>query len=284
MNYIYIYSGDLPKYAITSINNVLSVDPDSNIVLCTDRDYSFPKINNITFDEVESKLTEKVRDINYFGNNENPLWSTSLLRIFYLLDIAKFFNFDNFIHFDVDVMIYKPFKDLESFFDNSKFNITALNELDLIFSYSYTKNIECYELICEKIYKILENPFYYEEKYYDSKKLNEMMLLNIVYIENNNLFNLLPTIPDNKSKLRIIFDSITYGQYLSGVHNKLFSKNIIEESSYVGRFLIKNDVKIKFKQTPYIIFEDNKFELANLHVHSKKLNKFTSKGFECFIN
>ena len=91
MNYLYIYSGDLPKYAITSINNVLSVDPDSNIVLCTDRDYSFPNINNITFDQVESKLTKKVRDINYFGNNENPLWSTSLLRIFYLLDIANHF-------------------------------------------------------------------------------------------------------------------------------------------------------------------------------------------------
>lgn len=72
MNYIYIYSGDLPKYAVTSINNVLSVDPNSNIVLCTDRDYSFPKINNITFEQVESKLTKKVKDINYFGNNENP--------------------------------------------------------------------------------------------------------------------------------------------------------------------------------------------------------------------
>ena len=112
MNYIYIYSGDLPEYALTSINSVLSVDNEANVILCTETKYNFENVNCLTFSQVESELTKKVKEINYFENNKNSLWETSLLRIFYLLDVSNFLKLNNFIHFDVDVMIYKPFKDV----------------------------------------------------------------------------------------------------------------------------------------------------------------------------
>lgn len=266
------------------MNSVLNSDPEANIILCSDKENNLPPIRNITFEQVESRMTKKIKEINYFKDEKNPLWSTSLLRIFYLLDVVKFFKYDNFIHFDVDVMIYKSYNQLKQYFDDDKFNITSLSELDLIFSYSFTKNIENYELICNKIYEILKNPIPYEKKYYNSKKLNEMMLLNIAYIENKDLFNILPSIPDKNLKNNILFDSITYGQYLSGVHNTLFSKHLIQENSYVGRFLINNPTKVEFLNKPIVKFKEEVFELANLHVHGKNLKKFLPKGFKWLID
>ncbi len=284
MNYIYIYSGDLPDYALTSINSVLSVDNEANVILCTETKYNFENVNCLTFSQLESELTKKVKKMNYFENSTNPLWETSLLRIFYLSDIAKFLKLNNFIHFDVDVMIYKPFKDLINYFDSNKFNITTVDEIDLIFSYSFTNNIECFEEICIKIYEILENPKFYEDKYYKSKKLNEMMLLNIVYLENNHLFNILPSIPSRSRSENIIFDSITYGQYLSGAHKAKFSKYIVEESSYVGRYLLRKGPKVKFKNKPFLQIGEAKYDLANLHIHSKELEKFLPEKYECLVN
>lgn len=284
MNYIYVYSGKLPSYALESINSVLSVDKKARIILCTDQNYNFDLIENISFNEVESELTHKVKSLEYFKNEINPLWNTSLLRIFYLLDVAKKLKLDSFVHFDVDVLIYKPYENLEFLFNKNRFNITSLSELDLIFSYSCTENLKAYESICYKIYNILCNPEYYQKKYYEGKKLNEMMLLNIVFIENNELFNILPTIPNSEKYNSIIFDSITYGQYLSGVHKTVFSRNIIQENSYVGRFLIQSGTKVKFKNKPYLKFDDKKIELANLHIHGKKLKKFLPEGYKCLIN
>lgn len=284
MNYLFVYSGNLPTYALTSINTVLSVDEKANVILCTDKKHNFPYITNITFDEVESDLTRTVKNINYFKNEKNPLWSTSLLRIFYLNDISHKLELDGFIHFDTDVLIYKSYDDLKNYMDKSKFNITSLSELDLIFSYSFTENIDCFEEICTKLLEILKNPSFYEDKYYESKKLNEMMLLNIVYIENNHLFNILPTIPNVNAQSNIIFDSITYGQYLSGVHNSMFSKHIIEENSYVGRFLLRESTKVRFNNIPFINYKKRTYELANLHVHSKKLEKYLPKEYKCKIN
>ena len=266
------------------MNSVLSVEPEANIIFCSDNNSDISSVENINLIKIESKLTKKVKEIDYFKGEKNPLWSTSLLRIFYLLDASKSLKINNFVHFDTDVMVYKPVESLNSFFDNKKFNITSLNELDLIFSYSITKNLECYEEICEKVLKILENPVFYEKKYYESKKLNEMMLLNIVYIENRHLFNILPSIPTIENNKKIIFDSVTYGQYISGVHNSLFSKKIIEENSYVGRFILREAPEIKFKKIPFIKHNDHRYDLANLHVHSKKLDQYLPENYKCYIN
>ena len=105
-----------------SINSIESVDLKANIVLCSDEDNHLPNVKNVTFEQIESELTKKVKEINYFQDETNPLWATSLLRIFYLLDVVKFFDYDNFIHFDTDVMIYKSYDQLKDYFDYEKFN------------------------------------------------------------------------------------------------------------------------------------------------------------------
>ena len=52
-------------------------------------------------------------------------------------------------------------------------------------------------------------------------------------MENRELFNILPSIPDINNKTKYFFDSGTYGQYLSGA-SKNATKNIIHEDSFVS--------------------------------------------------
>ena len=57
----------------------------------------------------------------------------------------------------------------------------------------------------------------------------------------------------------------------------LSSKKTIDIDHYVGRELIKNNLKpIMKNNTPYILFKQDEFEIVNLHIHSKKLESFVN--------
>lgn len=272
MNYIYFYKGNIPTYVNHSISSVQKYDKDSKIYFISDSIVNNSEIININISSLESVETAYIKKLNYFKELNNPLWETSLLRIFYLLNAAKKLNLNYFVHFDSDVLIYKSFDEISESFKKNKLNITPVNELFLIFGYSYVDGLEAYDNICFEIIKILENAKYYQNKYYENKVLNEMILLNIAYQNNPNNFNLLNTLP---SKNKNIFDPISYGQYLSGIDKKLLSRKTVDEDHYVGREMLKKGFDVKFLDSkPQIMIEKEKFELVNLHVHKKNLEVF----------
>ena len=92
-------------------------------------------------------------------------------------------------------MIYEPYDKLKQYFKENKLNITPESERSLIFGYSFIDGIENYKIVCETILNILLNAEFYEDKYYKGNKLNEMVLMNIAYIENPDLFHILETLP-----------------------------------------------------------------------------------------
>ena len=50
------------------MNSVLNSDPEANIILCSDKENNLPPIRNITFEQVESRMTKKIKEINYSIN------------------------------------------------------------------------------------------------------------------------------------------------------------------------------------------------------------------------
>jgi len=285
MNYFLHYSGKLPPYYKISINNILSVDKEARIYICSDEKVDFKNISHCYPNELNNQFIEKVRNINYFSKRKNPLWETSLLRIYYLFAMSEVFQIKNFVHFDLDVMIYKPFKEIKNNFDKNKFNITPMTELDLIFGYSYVGSLETYYKICSDTLEILDDIKYFEDRFYNSKKINEMMILNFSMMKNPDNFHLLNTLPKYGLKNQIIFDPAQYGHYLSGVDKKFFMRSTVEEKQFIGREVLEKGFKIKFKNNiPKLIYKDEQFELVNLHIHKKNLNKFKSKNYKCFIN
>ena len=110
---------------------------------------------------------------------------------------------------------------------------------------------------------------------------SEMDLLGMVSKQNKDMFNLLPNLPYNSN---IIFDPLTYGQYLDGT--EAFPKKF-----YSGKYLNRNDVvaveiyakRISFKfakNKPSVKWNNKTYYLANLKVKSKRLDRFLPSNYK----
>ena len=243
------------------------------VYFCGDYQLKRKDVEFININDLNNEYINEVKNLNYFKNDSNLLWASSFLRIFYLYELAKKLDIDSFIHFDCDVLIYKPYKSIKNLFVEGKINITPVNEIFLNFSYSYINNLDNFKSICDCLIEIINNSKHYEKKYYDGRRLNEMIMLNIAYIKNPENFNLLRILPKNDCEY--IFDPGSYGQYIGGTHNKPFSKKFISNDHYVGRKILSEGYKIYFKNGIPVVKHSNKtYKLVNLHVHSKKLKKY----------
>ena len=127
------------------------------------------------------------------------------------------------------------------------------------------------------MYDILSNSVFYEKEFYNGNRLTEMKTLFIAYALKPDLFNLLPVLPQEK----VVFDPGSYGQYLGGVHYKRFSKKYINIEHIVGRAIKNKEIYItKINGYPKVKHNSAVYDLANLHVHKKNLQKFTPGNFE----
>ena len=282
MNYFLTYLGKEPSYIKYCLNTILSVDEEAKIYFCSDFTSSYSGVTHLAASEISSDLTKEVNSINIYKNtnyDQNPLWNTSLLRIFYLLDMCNELRIDSFIHFDLDVIIYKPFSILQKYMVKNKLNITPLNEYELIFGYSYSDNFSNYSKITNAVFKNIEI-----EASNSNEPLNEMKMLAKVHNYKPELFNLLPHLPSEEGDF--IFDPASYGQYIGGLDGKprrLFSKPWAGDHHYVGSLILKKEISVKFKnQQPFAEMNNKRFDLANLHIHSKNLKKFLPKEYKAF--
>ena len=142
MNYLFFYYGEIPKYVGLALNNILNIDKDADIYLATDQKIECKNINILNIQE--TFLVDKLNDLNEtFENlnknsNSNPLWATSLLRIYALKELKDQFKINSFIHFDTDVIIYKSFSEISKNYDflNSNISITQNDFMNLVFGLS----------------------------------------------------------------------------------------------------------------------------------------------------
>ena len=146
----------------------------------------------------------------------------------------------------------------------------------LVFGYSFIENNTIFSEIGEIVLDILHNAKKYEEEFYNGNRLNEMKALYIASLINPKLFNLLPVLPDKD----VVFDPGSYGQYLGGVHYKRFSKKYTNSQHIVGKSLISKEIFVENRnRRPKIIKNEKSYDLVNLHVHKKNLNKFQPKEY-----
>ena len=287
MNYVLVSIGVIPSYIRKTINSILSVDKDAKIYLGTDQKIDFEKVEYVNLQEVVSDQTNKIKNNDIFKGTiyeSNPLWSTSLLRIFYLRDIQKKLNLKNLIHFDNDILIYKPYQEIKKYFHTSRFNITPANENRLIFGYSFIPSYDVFNKLCQSLDKKIEEGIKKDWSFNKFSPPNEMDLLGMVYNEENTYFNLLPTLPYDSS---IIFDPLNYGMYIDGSHNnprKFYSSRELVFDDIISVELYSKRIKTKFiNNMPVVNWDKKTFEMANLHIHSKRFDKFLPKEYKNYI-
>lgn len=292
MNYLFSYYGEIPEYVLLTLNNILNIDKDANIYLATDQKIKSKNIETLNIQE--TFLVDKLNDLNEnFENlniksNANPLWATSLLRIYALKELKDYFKINSFVHFDTDVIIYKSFNDIRKNhdFSTSSISITQNDIMNLVFGYSYFPNDESIDDLVIKLDKNLLNIEVLQNTYARGGEIPEMRHLGILNLMYQGMFSMLPTLPYENRDL--IFDPAGYGQYLNGTHlkrgNYIFKRRWISMNHIVGPELKSKRIECKFNKSPYVIHQNKKTELANLHVHSKKISKFLPKKQKNYIS
>ena len=200
MNYIIIHTGEIPEYISQTLNSIMTVDKNAQIFFCSDSIKKYKNIENININDIKSPQTQKIESLNFYKEtpwHTNPLWITSLMRIFYLNDLISNLNLKQGVHFDSDVIIYKPYEKIEHLFDQSKFNITPLNKEELIFGYAYIGNQGIFNEIVDNFSNIVTNEF--------GNMVNEMKLLKNLHLKSGEHFNLLNILPN--------YDQVFSSQY-----------------------------------------------------------------------
>lgn len=290
MNYLYIHFGEIPSYTKTSINSILSVDKSAKIYLISDSNPNFKNVKFLNSKEIRSSLTDKLIDLDIYGKTSydykiNKLWLYSLLRVFYISDFLESSNIKYTVHFDSDVMLYIPFENIEYKFSKDSLNITEIGSDRLVFGYSYIPNQKIIKNICNEMFTFLSSDEYSDNKIYKNRPLNEMEILSIINKRKDLFFNILPDLPYSTNS--ILFDPASYGQYLGGTHQKpkkwyMGKKPILDHK--VGQEISSKRITVRFKNnTPSVIHKNKEYQLVNLHVHSKKLEKYTPLNFKNYL-
>ena len=291
MKYLFFYYGEIPKYVGLTLNNILNIDKDADIYLATDQKIESKNISilNIQQTDLVGKLNDLSKNFEELNikSESNPLWVTSLLRIYALKELKNYFNIDSFVHFDTDVIIYKSFNDISKKynFDNSKISITQNDIMNLVFGYSFFPTKESVDDLVNKLDKNLSEIKNLQNIYARGGEIPEMRHLGILNLMYQDMFSILPTLPYESSGL--IFDPAGYGQFLNGTHlkrgNYIFKRRWIAMNHIVGSELKSKRIQFKFNENPYVIYEGKKTELANLHIHSKNISKFLPKNQNNYI-
>jgi hypothetical protein len=297
MNYVLYNSNKIPNYLKDCISNIKKVDSNSSIYLISDEKTHYDGVISIISSEIISSQTREIIDLDvYRGTNyeKDPLWITSLIRLFFLRDLVGNYQLKDIIHFDNDVLVYVNTDKISNLFIKDKVNITRVNEAQLVFGYSYFDTFEVLNNLCVELYETLIKEVN-TSGWKDNPK-NEMRLLASVYINKPELFNILKSYPEGGTEY--IFDPAVYGQIIGGTHTRprrfipqrfyksgTYSKDTrkkylprggwLDEIHEVTKKILAEKPKLVFKKNKPILKKKSRtYQLVNLHIHSKELNKY----------
>ena len=263
MNYLYFHMGNYPDHLIDSIKSVTVNDPDSKIFLCGDRCINLPNVKFIESSKIISRQTKLAIDSSLWKYDPNPLWRSSIYRLFYLMDMMEHFDLNDFVHFDSDVLLFHSFDKIKESINLNKtgLHITPCNDHELVFGYSYCNSYIKLCSICDLVLQSMYDSSFLQSLIKDHP--NEMQILSGIKKITDFIIDL-PTIPILNNEY--VFDPSSYGQYLFGTHSGE-PVGWHGDHHWIGRMIKDKKLNIRILNGfPYV----NNSKIVNLHIHSKK--------------
>ena len=246
------------------------------------------------FEEYKTAITNKYQNLSEFRDG---FWISTTSRFYYISQLMQLFKLSNVFHIENDIMMYESFNNLYKYIQQ-EFDLKEINEICMIKD-SPNRVIPSL-LFFPNIYSISKLIYFMTNTFKNSKNfVNDMNLLGTFSDQIN-----LPIDITHDSKTNIIFDGAALGQYLGGVDFKNIpnssdllvqfnnpTKGFINETSiikpnkftFINRKVIFDHINIPITvplcTNPEINNIHNKIilnRIANLHIHSKQLNEFSS--------
>ena len=264
MKYFLYHEGkNIPEHVLLCVKNILKLNSSTKIIFCTNLNIKFTEQN---IDVVNINDLNIRQILNFHKRDPNPLWYTSLNRVFYLNSYVQTTK-EPTIHFDNDVLCYYDFSLIEHNYKDELY-ITPHKDTEYTFGFSYIGNYNKMNELTNKIYDLIEHGEIHT-KQHTGDHAHEMRLLGYCGEGIIKQFNVFPT----TKEVQFIFDPSSYGQHLDGTPNGE-KPGYIDTTHVVGSKLTSTDV-IYFEKKPFLIHNDTTYPIFNLHIHSKNLQKYS---------
>jgi hypothetical protein len=290
MNLILIHLGSSqpPNYLYNNIEIISRLCINSKKFFITNNFHINNNINYFDFEVIPAEFIERSEEslnleniISIDKDFRNGFWQYTSTRFAILHDFIKSNNLINNIHIENDVVLYKdPSNYLSYFNDFGGISFPTVYEWG-IGSIVWIRNFYFSELLITKF----------------SQNVNAHDMENLgIFSKSYDGFKALPTIPvnaqvdnlyDDKFSVlndsNIIFDAAALGQYLGGVD----PANSISDSLFFinertaldfNKFQLQWEITKGIKY-PVLIINNIKYEIFNLHIHSKKIANFSPYNF-----
>jgi hypothetical protein len=278
MNVVLVCINVFQDYILHNITQLIKLNHTHIYILTNERffplfDIFSEKIKLINIDTLSDTF-------NFYSKTtldksfRNGFWTLTSLRFFYIYEFMKQYEINNVIHLENDVPIYYNCDEL-------------LNCLNINFMYipfdTYKRNIASIVYIPNKeIYKKILDNYNFNindmENFSIIKQKTGLIKNFPIFINHETLTEEQKFVCNTIDNFPFIFDAAAIGQYLGGVDPRNKEGNtqgfvnetcIIKYNNYHIWFEEINGIK-----KPFIQIEDKKVPIFNLHIHSKKLEKY----------
>jgi hypothetical protein len=278
MNIILTCLNNFQEYILHNISQLIKLG-HKNIFIITNS-YLFPnfgiyidKIKLIDIDELNETYNFELKT-NLDKNFRNGFWYLTSLRFFYIYECMKKYDITDVIHLENDVPIYYNCDEIINLFDKNFMYIPFDSYTRNIASIIYIPNHFIFEQILNH-YDFNQNDMY---NFHNIKEKIGLIKNFPIFIKNENLTEEQSFVCENCKIFPFIFDAAAIGQYLGGIDPKNQEGNTV---GFVNETCVikYNNYKIWFEEIngtkkPFILINDKKTPIFNLHIHSKNIANF----------
>jgi hypothetical protein len=210
---------------------------------------------------------------NYLNNQglEN-FWTFTLTRMFCIEQLMKELNLRNVLHLENDVLIYHNPELLKFPYEMNLTNVTPQHDS---ICYTCIKELDVLEWCNNQFVYWIKQPKEDVKRLTGTAMITEMILLHLIVKDSSGRMGYLPILPE-QTDLNIIWDGASWGQYVGGIHGKPVP-GWTEDHHYVGKAIKEKGYGIVWNSgEPWVIDAAGEriCKLANLHIHSKRLELY----------
>lgn len=291
---VHIQRSIFPEYIYTCIEQIRITNRNADIYLAF-----YSSCEGIDYDRLNASkchlidLKKHIWSIMHlhFKLKNRGIFTTE--RFFVIHEIMKQHHLSNVIHIENDVMIYA---DINNFMKvlNENYDLGFVRESDeiCIAGFVYIKNAKFLRTLCQHFLHAKNvSDMVSISRYGHKEGLHYLPVVSKGYTQKEEMTfeNFMgKRIPvkekdvycENVEKFGCVFDGCAYGQYVGGVDPRGNGKPIV---GYINQQACHNAEKcsiiwekVNGLRVPFYVYGEEKLPIANLHIHSKELEKYRS--------
>jgi len=186
----------------------------------------------------------------------------------------KKYDVSDVIHIENDVLLYYNCDTLLEHMDKECIYIPFDTYTRNIASIMYIPNKDILRLVLDN-YDTTQNDMY---NFSQIKQTTGRIQNFPIFVNSDNLTEEQKFVSTNSDKFPFIFDAAAIGQFVGGVDPRNISgdtQGFVNETCVIqyNKYFICFET-VDGKQKPFIVIDDTKIPIFNLHIHCKNLTKF----------